>query len=462
MGIGGSGMCGIAEVLHAAGYQVTGSDIQESVRTRFMQSLGMKISFGHRAENLGDAEMVVRSSAVDDSNSEILEAQASGRSVIRRSQCLGILMKSRFGIAVTGTHGKTTVTHMLSRLMDEAWLDPTVVLGAPLEGETIYGRLGRGKHMVAEACEAFGSMMDLDPTIAVVTNVENDHMDFYGDMDSLRKAIKDFIEKIPRHGVAVLCADDPWLRQIAVELKVPVQTYGLRDDAEIHATDIMGSERGTSFTAWAGSEKLGRVRLQVAGRHNVQNALAVLSVARRLDILWPRIADSLSRFGGTARRFEFRGEYQKITIFDDYAHHPTEIRANLETAREMVKGRLWAVFQPHLYSRTKDLAKEFALALDIADEVLLLPIFPAREAPLEGVTSELISKKAKDAGLQDTKFRSVMNHQLAANKIADLAGAGDLVLTMGAGDVWKVSRLLEARLGSGMTKQALIKAGNGG
>lgn len=455
-------MCGLAQVLHGAGYQVTGSDIQETVRTHNLASLGMKISIGHRAENLGDAEMVVRSSAVDESNPEILEAEARSLPVLRRSECLGILMKSRYGIAVTGTHGKTTVTHMISRLMDEAWLDPTVVLGAPLEGDTLYGRLGSGVHMVAEACEAFGSMLDLDPTIVVVTNVENDHMDFYGDMKNLRKAIKDFIEKTPPHGVAILCADDPWLRQTARELKVPVQTYGLGDDAEIHATDITPFERGTSFTAWAGSEKLGRVRLQVAGRHNVQNALAVLSVARRLDISWSRIADSLSRFEGTARRFESRGEHRNIKIFDDYAHHPTEIRANLETARDMAAGRLWAVFQPHLYSRTRDLAREFALALDLADEVLLLPIFPAREAPLEGVTSEMISDRAKDAGLQETKFRTVTNHQQASDIIADLAAPGDLVLTMGAGDVWKVSRLLEVRLASGSKKQALIKAGNGG
>ncbi|MCK5912315.1 MAG: UDP-N-acetylmuramate--L-alanine ligase, partial [Desulfuromusa sp.] len=377
VGIGGIGMSGIAELLLNQGYMVSGSDLRESDTTRRLADLGGEIMIGHSSENIDEVDVVVTSTAVKQDNPEVVEALRQHIAVIPRAEMLAELMRMKYGIAIAGTHGKTTTTSMMSVVLQHAGVDPTAVIGGKLDAFGSNAKLGRGKFLVAEADESDGSFMHLSPTIAVVTNIDADHLDFYSGIEEIKEIFIDFINKIPFYGRAILCLDDRNIQDILPEVKKRFTTYGFSSQADFHAEEVQHRHGRTSFTAYYHGEELGRVSFRMPGRHNVLNALSVIAVAHELEIPFQTIIGGFRNFGGLQRRFELRNEIDNIMIIDDYGHHPVEIKATLGAAKSGWNKRVIAVFQPHRYSRTAALFEDFLTAFYQADHLVVTDVYAA-------------------------------------------------------------------------------------
>jgi UDP-N-acetylmuramate--alanine ligase len=436
IGIGGIGMSGIAEVLANLGFRVSGSDQKKSEVTDRLEALGVEVTEGHAAENVGDAHVVVRSTAVRDDNPEISEARRQSIPVIPRAEMLAELMRMKpYTVAVAGSHGKTTTTSMVATVLGTAGLDPTFVVGGIVRSYRSNARLGKSELMVVEADESDRSFLMLTPMIAVVTNIDREHMDYYHDMEDVRRCFADFVNKVPFYGAAVLCLDDPHVQAVIPKVERRRITYGLSAQADISAHEITYDQSfGSSFTVWRGIDVLGRVNLRVPGKHNVYNSLGAIAVGLELDVPFEKIAEALGEFTGADRRFQFKGEEKGITVVDDYGHHPTEIKATLSAARIGAPNRrIVVLFQPHRYSRTNDLMDEFASAFNNADVLLVTDIYAASETPIEGVNAEILTGRIKSYGHKNAEYIGDLGG--SAEKLAGIVREGDLVITLGAGSV---------------------------
>ena len=452
VGIGGIGMSGIAELVANLGFAVSGSDAKPSVTTARLAGLGVRIFEGHDAANVGDADVVVVSSAVPAGNPEVVEARRRQVPVIPRAEMLAELMRLRLGIAIAGAHGKTTTTSMIAFALEQAGLDPTAVIGGRLSAFGSNARLGRGAYMVAEADESDGSFLLLAPSIAVITNVDREHLDHYGDFDRLTDAFVAFANKIPFYGAVIACADDPALAALLPRMTRRVVTYGLdRDDTDLTATEIALEPFGTKSAVWArtrgGRERLGELRLSVPGTHNLRNALAAIAVGRELDVDFARLAAALQSFAGAERRFERIGERRGVLVVDDYGHHPTEMAAVIAAARAGLDRRLVVVFQPHRFTRTAQLLDEFARVLGSADVVVLTDIYAAGEPPIEGITAERLAERIGE--VSRAPVHVVRPLEAIGPAVAALARDGDLVVTLGAGSIGTVGAQILASLERG-------------
>lgn len=447
IGIGGIGMSGIAEVLCNLGFSVSGSDIKRSATTDRLEGAGVRICEGHNAENVGDAQVVVYSSAVKEDNPEVQIAREKGIPVIPRAEMLAELMTLKpYSVAVAGTHGKTSTTSMVATILGYAGIDPTTVVGGVVEALGSNARLGASEWFVTEADESDRSFLMLYPTIAVVTNIDKEHMESYKGMDDVVLCFTDFVNKVPFYGAAIICLDDPNVQLIIPKIRRRRVTYGLTAQADISAHDIQFNDQfGSSFAVWVGSDVLGRVELPVPGQHNVYNALASIAVGLELGIPFDKIADALAHFKNANRRFQFKGEVRGITIIDDYGHHPTEILATLSAAKNGAGGRRTVVvFQPHRYTRTQELMNEFALAFNNADVLYLLDIYAASEQPIEGITAEVLTENIRRYGHKNVNY--VGDIDKAADFVAPQLQDGDLVITLGAGSVTKLSEEILEKL----------------
>ena len=437
VGIGGIGMSGIAEVLLNLGYSVTGSDVRESEATQRLQSLGAQVFMGHRETNLsGDPSVVVISTAVKFTNSEVLEARRRNIPVIPRAEMLAELMRMKYGVAVAGSHGKTTTTSMIAAVLSAAGLDPTMVIGGRVRSLGSNAKLGQGEILVAEADESDGTFLLLSPTIAVVTNIDREHMDFYQTMDRLVESFLAFINKVPFYGLAILCLDHPNVRALLPKVKKRFVTYGLSPEADFCARDLQTSAMEVEFSVMHRSTQLGRLRLRLPGRHSATNALAAVAVARELEIPFSKIVEALGSFTGIHRRFEIKGEPRGILVIDDYGHHPVEIQATVQAIRDSWKRPLTVIFQPHRYSRTRDLFDDFLTAFEGADRLILTEVYPAGEEAIAGISGEALYQAVKRRGHLEVGF--VPDKSAIARQLVPKLNAGDIVLTLGAGDVYKV------------------------
>jgi UDP-N-acetylmuramate--alanine ligase len=450
VGIGGIGMSGIAEVLANLGFRVSGSDQKKTEVTDRLEALGVEVTEGHAPENVGDAHVVVRSTAVRDDNPEITEARRQSIPVIPRAEMLAELMRMKpYTVAVAGSHGKTTTTSMVATVLGTAGLDPTFVVGGIVRSYRSNARLGKSELMVVEADESDRSFLMLTPMIAVVTNIDREHMDYYHDMEDVRKCFADFVNKVPFYGAAVLCLDDPHVQAVIPKVERRRITYGLSAQADISAHEITYDQSfGSSFTVWRGIDVLGRVNLKVPGKHNVYNSLAAIAVGLELDVPFEKIAEALGEFTGADRRFQFKGEEKGITVVDDYGHHPTEIKATLSAARIGAPNRrIVVLFQPHRYTRTNDLMDEFASAFNNADVLLVTDIYAASEMPIDGVNAEILTGRIKSYGHKNAEYIGDLGG--GAEKLADVVREGDLVITLGAGSVHRAGDQLLGLLRDG-------------
>lgn len=448
VGIGGSGMSGIAEVLLTMGYKVSGSDLQASETTRRLEELGGRIAIGHQESNIGEAQVVVISSAVAATNPEVLAAKARQVPVIPRAEMLAELMRLKFGVAIAGAHGKTTTTSMVANVLASGGLDPTMVIGGKVNALGSHARLGRGELLVAEADESDGSFLRLSPTIVAVTNLDREHLDHYGSMEKIYDSFLEFINKIPFYGVAVLCSDDERLHALFPRIVKRYYTYGLQEREgfvpDFKATDISLKQWGAEFRAHFRGKNLGPFRLAVPGIHNVSNALVAIAIGIELEVPVDLIRKGLAAFTGVERRFHLRGEANDIMVVDDYGHHPTEVKATLAAAKQGWDRRLVVLFQPHRYSRTRDLIEEFTHAFDQADLLFMTDIYAAGEAPIPGVSGAALADRIKAAGHQGVTF--VEKKESLPDHVLPHLQPGDLVVTLGAGDIWKAGTGLLARL----------------
>jgi len=442
VGIGGSGMSGIAEVLHNLGFMVTGSDIQKKDMTERLEKLGIKVYYGHAPENVEGAEVVVVSTAIPPDNPEVLYAQEKKIPVIPRAEMLAELMRMKYSIAVSGAHGKTTTTSMIASILENAGYDPTVVVGGRIRGMGTGGKLGQSEYLVAEADESDGSFLKLFPTISVITNIDEEHIDTYGDMENLKNAFVEFANKVPLYGCTVISIDDPGARDLLPRIRRRVLTFGLSRQADFEARELELKGLGSSYSLYVRGEPMGKVRLGVPGIFNVRNSLAAFATAFELDIPPGVAIEALESFKGVMRRFEIKGEKKGIMVVDDYAHHPVEIEAVLKAARRFWEGRIIVLFQPHRYSRTRRLYRRFGSAFHLADMLIITSIYPAGEKPLPGVTSELIYNAARDAGHREVYL--IEDLEEARKFLLKTLKEGDLFITMGAGNVWRTGeKLLE-------------------
>ncbi|MCW8893532.1 MAG: UDP-N-acetylmuramate--L-alanine ligase [Deltaproteobacteria bacterium] len=444
VGIGGIGMSGIAELLLNQGYRVSGSDLRESDTTRRLADLGGKILIGHNAENISEVDVVVTSTAVKADNPEVVEALRQHVAVIPRAEMLAELMRMKYGIAIAGTHGKTTTTSMMSVVLHHAGVDPTAVIGGKLDAFGSNAKLGRGKFLVAEADESDGSFMHLSPTIAVVTNIDADHLDFYSGIDEIKQIFIDFINKVPFYGRAVLCLEDRNVQDILPSVKKRFTTYGFSNQADFYAEDVKQRQGRTSFSAFYQGEELGRVSFKMPGRHNVLNALSVIAVAHELEIPFQTVIGGFRNFGGLQRRFQLRDEVGGVMLIDDYGHHPAEIRATLGAAKSSWNRRVIAVFQPHRYSRTAALFEDFLTAFYQADLVVVTDVYAAGEGPIAGATGEALAQGILKHGHKSVVYKETLEE--VSQYVAELAEADDMVITLGAGNVNQVCELLAERL----------------
>jgi UDP-N-acetylmuramate--alanine ligase len=438
VGAGGVGMSGLAEILLlSTPLEISGCDLTRSENTDRLLKLGARIATGHDPSHVRDADLVVVSAAVEEANPEVAAARERGIPVIRRAEMLAEIMRLKQGIAIAGTHGKTTTTSLTGMVLTEAGFDPTIVVGGRVRILGTNARLGKGDYLVAEADEFDRSFLELVPVVAVITNIEADHLDTYRDVDDIRDAFTAFANRVPFYGAVVACADDPGVASILPRVKRRVVTYGVSAGAAIVAREIRLDAAGTSFDVWEGETwSLGPVRLSLPGRHNVLNALAAIAVGRELSVPFPTIVRALSEFTGVVRRFETKGERGGVLVVDDYAHHPTEVSATLASARQVYPGRrLVALFQPHLFSRTRDFAKEFGKALTACDLAIVMDVYPSREKPIAGISGELVAAAARDAGCAEVVY--VPEKKAVVGELSRLTRPGDVILTMGAGDVVK-------------------------
>lgn len=437
IGIGGIGMSGIAEVLLAMNFKVSGSDRSLSDVTDRLASLGAEIFEGHSEENIKkDVDVVVYSSAVTMDNVEIQEALRRKIPVIKRSEMLAELMRLKYGIGIAGTHGKTTTTSMVGLVMLEAGFDPTVIVGGKLSGlGGTNARLGKGQFIVVEADEFDRSFLQLSPVIAAITTLEKEHLDIYKDLDDIKEAFIEFANKVPFYGFVVLCLDEEGLRDILPRINRKVITYGTSAQADVRAIDISFQEMKSKFKVKYHGEILGEIELNVPGLHNVKNSLVALTIAKELDVDFETIKSALKKFTGVYRRFEIKANINDIMVIDDYAHHPTEVSATLAAIRSGWDRRVIAVFQPHLYSRTKDFYLDFAKSFLDSDIFICTDVYPAREEPIEGVSGKLITEAAEKFGHKNVIY--VPDKKELPDKLLEIVKPGDIVITMGAGDIWK-------------------------
>ena len=445
VGIGGAGMSGLAEVLLNMGYPVSGSDLRASDVTERLVQLGGRVFVGHAASNVEGAQVVVYSTAVRPENPELNAARAAGVPVIPRADMLAELMRMKYGVAVGGAHGKTTTTSLIAAVLARGGLDPTIVVGGRLHALGANARLGHGEFLVAEADESDGSFLRLSPALAVITNIDREHLDHYEDLDDIRAAFLDFANRVPFYGVAVLCVDDPEVRGMLHGVTKRTLLYGTRAEAGVRAEAIALKPHGSHFRVSHEGRPLGEIELRIPGRHNVLNALAAVAVGLEVEVGFAHIAEALATFPGVSRRFETRGEAGGVRVVDDYGHHPTEIAATLTAARGL-GGRVLVLFQPHRFSRTEALRREFGGCFAEADRVWVLDIYPAGEAPIPGISAKTIVESAHQQGARHVVLGGPPADAVAA--VVAEARPGDTVLTLGAGDVWKLGDEVLRQLGA--------------
>ncbi len=450
VGIGGAGMSGIAEVLLTLGYRVTGSDQAASETTRRLESSGGTVFISHAAANIAGAQVVVVSSAVRPDNVEVQEARRLQIPVIPRAEMLAELMRLKYGIAIAGSHGKTTTTSMVATLLAAGGLDPTAVIGGKLNSFASHAKLGQGEFLVAEADESDGSFLRLSPTIVVVTNIDREHMDYYGTMERLKEAFLTFINKVPFYGVSILCLDHPVIQELLPAVERRHMTYGIAAQADVtaHDVELKGFRATFKVTAALGGQprrSLGGFELTVPGWHNVSNALAAVAVGLELELSTETIRQALREFSGVERRFQLIGEAAGVMVVDDYGHHPAEIKATLAAAKNGWGRRRVVLFQPHRYSRTRDLMEEFATAFYDADLLVVTEIYAAGELPIDGVTTDRLAAALRQHGHKHVLY--VPARESIVDAVLPQLREGDLVLTLGAGDIWKAGRQLLEQLG---------------
>ncbi len=456
VGIGGIGMSGIAEVLLNLGYKVSGSDLKASPVTQRLASLGATVFEGHRAENIPGAEVVVASSAIATTNPEISQAHTLHIPVIQRAEMLAELMRLKYGIAIAGMHGKTTTTSMVAAVLAGGGLDPTVVVGGRVDAMGSNARLGKSQYLVAEADESDRSFLKLSPILAVVTNIDREHMDCYRNMRNVKRAFLDFMDRVPFYGMVVVCNDDPILRRMIPQIQRRTVTYGTRRGSDFHikpAECVLspGQHRPTNrFEVTFQRKPLGEFRLHVPGVHNVLNATAAIAVGIGLDINIDQIRTALESFDGVDRRFQLRGTADGINVIDDYGHHPTEVRATLAAARQCGFRKIHVVFQPHRYTRTQSLMNEFGHAFDDADTLFILDIYAASETPIEGITGEALAQRIQAAGKHEVHYSASFGEAVTA--VASVAREGDMILTLGAGSVSQLGPMILEELQVRQTK----------
>lgn len=443
VGIGGAGMSGIAEILHDLDLDLSGCDRAPNEATEHLERLGIPVAIGHSADHLEDVDLLVISSAIPADNPEVVAARRRGITVVRRAEMLAELMRLKYGIAVAGTHGKTTTTSLVGTLLTEAGLDPTVIVGGRLRVSGTGARHGQSDFLVAEADEFDRSFLRLQPVIAVITTIDLDHLDTYADLGAIQEAFVDFASRVPFFGQVILCLDDPRIQQILPRLADRrVVTYGFSPQADLVASALETREQRSRFTVRSARDgDLGTVDLPLPGRHNVANALAAVAVGRAMNLSFDVIARGLASFTGVHRRFERLGSWHGAAVVDDYAHHPTEVSATLEAARQAYpEARIHAIFQPHLYSRTRDLADEFGRSLLAADRAVVTDIYASREAPLPGIDARLVVSAARASGHRQVEL--CRDWREVPDRLETTVAPGDLVLTLGAGDIYRLGELL--------------------
>ncbi|HUJ19648.1 MAG TPA: UDP-N-acetylmuramate--L-alanine ligase [Nitrospirota bacterium] len=436
VGIGGIGMSGIAEVLLNLGYRVSGSDMRESDTTERLRKLGGEIAIGHRAENVTAPHVVVISSAVKDDNVEVIAAREQQIPVIPRAEMLAELMRLKYGVAIAGAHGKTTTTSMVATVLAAGGIDPTVVIGGKLNSIGTNAKLGQGEFLVAEADESDGSFLKLSPTIAVVTTIDAEHLDFYKDIDEIKDAFLTFINKVPFYGVSILCLDQPHIQALIPHVQKRFETYGMSSQADYQAKEVSLKPLGARFKVVHRDQDLGWFELSVPGLHNISNSLAAVAVGRQLEIDIEVIRKALREFSGVQRRFTVKGEVNGVIVVDDYGHHPTEVKATLAAAAAGLERRVVVVFQPHRYSRTQHLMEDFFTAFNQADTLIVMEIYAAGEKPIPGVSGHALYEGIKRYGHKDVTF--LPDRDTVVNHLLGVLRKGDLLITLGAGDVWKI------------------------
>lgn len=436
IGVGGIGMSGLAEILRTLEFDVSGSDLRKGETTSRLERLGVRIDVGHRAENIPGADVVVYSSAIQDDNPEVVEARRLGIPVIPRAEMLAELMRVKYGVAIAGSHGKTTTTSLVATILGAAGFDPTVVVGGRMHVWGTNARLGAGDLLVAEADESDGSFLRLTPTIAAITNIDPEHLDYYGTHEAVKEAFVQFAQKVPFYGLAVLCLDHPSVQELLPRIGRRHVTYGMSPQADYSARSVGFHKLRTSFVVHKDGQPLGEFVVQMPGQHNVLNCLAAIAIADELEVPLDVIQGALSTFRGVARRFTIVAETDGVALVDDYGHHPAEVLATLAAARKAFDGRVIVAFQPHRYTRTHHLFDEFTRAFNQADRLFLLDIYPAGESPIAGVTSERLAQAVREHGhhaVTHVADRSELPKMLAAE-----AKPGDVVIALGAGDVNRV------------------------
>ncbi|MBK9000087.1 MAG: UDP-N-acetylmuramate--L-alanine ligase [Myxococcales bacterium] len=451
IGVGGIGMSGLAEILRTLEFDVSGSDMKEGENTNRLKRLGVRIDVGHRAENVKGADVIVYSSAIGADNPEMRQAAAHGIPIIARAEMLAELMRLKYGVAIAGSHGKTTTTSLVATVLREAGFDPTVVVGGRMAALGSNARLGAGDLLVAEADESDGSFLRLTPTIAVITNIDAEHLDFYGTHERVKTAFVEFAERVPFYGLSVLCLDHPHVQDILPQIRHRHVTYGLSPQADYAARNVRHAGLTTTFMAYRKGEPLGEFSVRMPGAHNVLNTLATIAVADELEVPLDVIKSALAGFHGVARRFTVTHEVGGVTLVDDYGHHPAEVMATLEAARKVFDQRVLVAFQPHRYSRTSHLFDEFTRAFNVADSVIIADIYAAGEKPIAGVSAESLVEAIRKHGHH--AVRHVGDKAAIAETLAAEAQPGDAVIALGAGDINKIlpviAEKLEARFGKG-------------
>ena len=439
-------MSGMAKILHNLGYIVSGSDNSPGEVTDALEKAGIKIYSGHIGQQVDGADLVVISSAITEDNPEVITARQQNIPIIKRAEMLGELMRLKFSIGIAGTHGKTTTTAMIGKITTTAGLDPTVLIGGRAMENNFGGTLGKGELMIAEADEFDRSFLMMFPSIAVVTNIEEDHLDCYDGLDDLLQAFSQYIGRVPFYGSVIIPEGDRNVARIRDSIKRPVITFGFDAMADVRATNIEYINFGSRFDLVVRGEGRGKITLRVPGQYNISNALAAIAATLEIDVDMEAIEEGLRQFGGVGRRFQIMGEAGGVTVADDYAHHPSEVAAVLSGIRQSRTGagRTIAVFQPHLFSRTRDFYRQFAEALHTADEAMIVDIYPAREKPISGVTSEMISEYATSIGYKNIRYIGLKEN--AIEEAANLAQPGDLIITLGAGDIFRINDKMLKRL----------------
>ncbi|MFA5668145.1 MAG: UDP-N-acetylmuramate--L-alanine ligase [Balneolaceae bacterium] len=453
VGIGGIGMSGMAEILIQRGYKITGSDGAQSETTDRLEKLGATIYIGHSTKNIEGADVVVYTSAVKATDNPETKAALEKRiPTIKRAEMLAELMKMKFGIGVAGTHGKTTTTTMVGHVAQDGHYDPTIIVGGRVHSfDKTNAVVGKGDLIIVEADEFDRTFLRLSPSIAIITNIEAEHLDIYDDLDDVKNAFVDYANKVPFYGAVIVCLDDPNVRSILPRLEKRIITYGLTPQAQVRAVDLQSNQFTSTFGVTNNGEKLGVITLNSPGKHNVNNALAAVATGIELNIDFKLIKKGLERFDGVFRRFQLKADEHDILVIDDYAHHPTEVQATLDAANKgWPDRRLVAVFQPHLYSRTQDLYKEFGLSFFDAEVLIITDIYPSREAPIEGVTGKLIADTAEQYGHKKVIY--IENKENVTEELKKISKPGDIIITMGAGDIYKFGDAFVNELKSGTFK----------